>query len=143
MRHQAGHSRVQVGRRYLDNGFIDVAMKLFVANATIVQKRDWKLLVERLMERRRIADVVRICDLGKVPLTREEILAIGDATLRRNDLDGAICLYEIADADRERWSTVVDRLTARPEHVRRAVSITQRWLAQDEPVIEQRAAAAS
>ena len=143
MRHQAGHPRVKVGRRYLDNGFIDVAMKLFVANATMVEKRDWKLLVERLMERRRIADVVRICELGKVSLPRTEILAIGDGRLRLNDLEGAICLYEIADADRERWSAVVDRLTARPEHARRAVSITQRWLAEEEPVIEQRAAAAS
>ena len=128
-----------VGRRYLENGFVDVAMKLFVAEAATVEKRDWKLLVERLMERRRIADVVRICELGGVPLPRTQILGIGDGHLRRNDFDGAICLYEIAEADRDRWSQVVDKLTARPQHERRAVTIAERWLSSEEPAFERRA----
>ena len=96
----ASESEVLVGRRYLERGFLDAAMKLFVRNAELVVAADWSRLAERLMERNRIPDVVRICELGGVPLPREQMLASADALLKRKDVDGAIRLYELAEADR-------------------------------------------
>jgi hypothetical protein len=75
----ASDSEVLVGRRYLERGFLDAAMKLFIRNAELVTPADWGRLGERLMERNRIPDVVRICELGGVPLPRERMLAAGDA----------------------------------------------------------------
>ena len=63
-------SEVLVGRRYLERGFLDAAMKLFVRNAPVVEPDDWTRLSERLMERNRIPDVVRVCEVGGVPLPR-------------------------------------------------------------------------
>ncbi|HEV7733148.1 MAG TPA: hypothetical protein VGR62_13340 [Candidatus Binatia bacterium] len=121
-------SEVLVGRRYLERGFVDTALRLFVRNAAHVETADWLLLVERLMERNRVADVVRVCELGDVPLPRERLLALGDAALRRRDVDGAKTLYELADADRERWAAFVDVLSALPERERLALSLAERYL---------------
>jgi hypothetical protein len=59
------------------------------------------------MERSRIPDVVRVCEVGGVPLPRERMLGIADEHLRRKDVDTAIRLYELAGADRERWAHLV------------------------------------
>ena len=58
----ASESEVLVGRRYLERGFLDAAMKLFVRNAELVPASDWSRLAERLLGRNRIADVVRVCE---------------------------------------------------------------------------------
>jgi hypothetical protein len=122
-------SEVLVARRYLDRGFLDTAMDLLVRHAPTVDRHDWLRLADALMDRLRIADVVRICALGDIPLPRERILSLGDARLRRRDLDGAKALYELADADVARWQRLVDVLTAMPGRARLAISIAERHLA--------------
>jgi hypothetical protein len=124
-------SEVLVGRRYLERGFLDAAMKLFVRNAPIVDAADWVRLSERLMERSRIPDVVRVCEIGGVPLPRARMLGIADDHLRRKDVDTAIRLYEIADADQERWVRLVDVLTGLPDRERLAIEVTERHLRPD------------
>ena len=124
----ASQSEVLVGRRYLERGFLDAAMKLFVRNTDWVTPDDWSRLADRLMARGRVLEVVRICELGDVPLPRDRMLAIGDASLGRRDFDGAIRFYELADAGRERWSRVVDELTALPEREYQARVIAERHL---------------
>ena len=125
----ASESEVVVGRRYLERGFLDAAMRLFLRNAVLVEPADWSRLAERLLDRSRIADVVRICELGGVALPRERMLASGDALLRRKDFDGAIRVYELVGVDRERWTMLVDAMTAVPERARQAVEIVERHLA--------------
>jgi hypothetical protein len=124
-------SEVLVGRRFLERGFLDSAMKLFVRNAAVVDPADWTRLGERLMERSRIPDVVRICEIGGVPLPRERMLGIADEHLRRKDVDTAIRLFELAGADRERWGRLVDVLTGLPDRERLAIEVTQRHLDHD------------
>ncbi len=86
----ASESEVLVGRRYLERGFLDAAMKLFVRNAELVTAADWTGLAERLMQRNRINDAVRVSELGSVPLPRDRFLALGDAALKRKDIDGRL-----------------------------------------------------
>jgi hypothetical protein len=124
----ASESEVLVGRRYLERGFLDAAMRLFVRNAELVTAVDWTRLAERLLDRNRVADVVRICELGAVPLPRERMLVAGDGLLKRKDVDGAVRVYELAGADRERWTKLVDQLTALPDRERQAVEIVERHL---------------
>jgi hypothetical protein len=124
-------SEVLVGRRYLERGFLDAAMKLFVRNAPAVDPLDWTRLAERLMERSRILDVVRVCELGGVPLPRERMLGIADDYLRRKDVDTAIRLYELGGADRERWVRLVDVLSGLPDRERLAIGMTERHLQPD------------
>jgi len=124
----ASESEVVVGRRYLERGFFDAAIKLFTRNAEIVQPADWNRLAERLLERNRIADVVRICELGNVPLPRDRMLAAGDGYLRRKDVDGALRLYELCNADRDRWTALLDALTSLPDRQRQAVEVVERHL---------------
>jgi len=124
----ASESEVLVGRRYLERGFLDAAMRLFVRNAELVMAADWASLAERLLERNRIPDAVRVCELGGVPLPRERMLVAADASLRRKDVDGAMRLYELAGADRERWGKLVDVLTALPDRERQAIEIVERHL---------------
>src|SRR3989441_7448220 len=81
----ASHSTVLIGRRYLEHGFLDVAMRLFVRNAALVEKRDWSLLVERLMDRHRIVDAVRVCEIGGVPLPCAPLLPPCDGSLPPKD----------------------------------------------------------
>ena len=129
----ASESEVLVGRRYLERGFLDAAMRLFVRNAELVTAADWAGLAERLLERNRIPDAVRVCELGGVPLPRERMLVAADASLRRKDVDGAMRLYELAGADRERWAKVVDVLTALPDRERQAIEIVDRHLGGESP----------
>jgi hypothetical protein len=132
----ASESEVLVGRRYLERGFLDAAMRLFTRNAALVMPADWTRLADRLLERNRVPDVVRICELGGVPLPRERMLAQGDACLRRKDVDGALRLYELASADRERWTRLVDALTGLPDRERQAVEVVERHLASAPPAAE-------
>ena len=124
----ASASEVLVGRRFLERGFLDSAMKLFVRNAELVAPEDWTRLADRLMERHRLQDVVRVCELGEVPLPRDKMLAMGDACLHRKDVDGAMRLFELAEADEARWSLVLDVLTSLPERARQAVEVAERHL---------------
>jgi len=124
----ASESEVLVGRRYLERGFLDAAMRLFVRNAELVTTPDWSRLAERLLDRNRIPDVVRVCELGGVPLPRDRMLSAADASLRRKDVDGAMRLYEIAGADRERWTRLVDVLTGIPDRERQAIEVVERHL---------------
>ncbi len=124
----ARESEVLVGRRYLERGFLDAAMKLFTRNPELVTAADWTRLADGLLERHRIPDVVRICELGAVPLPRERILSTADASLKRKDVDAAIRLYELVGADRDRWTRLVDVLTSLPDRARQAVEIAERHL---------------
>lgn len=132
----ASESEVIVGRRYLERGFLDAAMRLYVRNAELVTSADWTRLADRLLERNRVPDVVRICELGSVPLPRERMLASGDACLKRKNVDGAMRLYELAGADRDRWTRLVDVLTMLPDRVRQAVEIAERHLSAAAPAPE-------
>ena len=125
---RANNPQVLIGRRYLERGFLDAALSLFARHPSAVEKSDWSCLAERLMDRQRIADAVRVCELGEVELPRERLLALGDRSLQRRDLDGAIRFYELGDADRERWAEVVTLLTGRPERAQRAVELAGRYL---------------
>ena len=135
------HPRIMVARRYLEHGFLDAAMQIFVGNATLVDRRDWSALARRLMERQRVMDAVRVCELGGVPMPREQLLALGDGRLGRRDFEGAIRFYELGHADRERWAHVIDLLTARPDQQLRAIELAQRHLRDDQPALELRIAA--
>lgn len=121
-------SEVMVARRHLAHGFLDAAMRIFGRNIAQVKADDWRLLVDRLLERGRIAAAVHVCQMGGVPLPRQELLALGDRHLRRKDLDGAIHYYELAEADHERWSDLVDVLTRLPGRELHAVAVAQRYL---------------
>ena len=121
-------SEVLVGRRYLERGFLDAGLKLLVRNAEHVSREDWVLLAERLMDRNRVSDVVAICELGSIPLPRQRLLELGDSYLQRRSVDSAIRLYELAEADQDRWLRTLDVLTGLPERQRQAVSIVERHL---------------
>ena len=140
----ASESEVLVGRRYLERGFLDAAMRLFVRNAALVTSADWTRLAERLLERNRVPDAVRVCELGTVPLPRERLLAAADASLKRKDIDATVRLYELAGADRDRWTRLVDVLTALPDRARQAIEIVERHLGnepvQPEPTVQESAA---
>jgi hypothetical protein len=122
------HSEVLVGRRYLEHGFLDAAMRIFGRNAEWVAGADWEALVERLLERGRVAEAVRACAMGGLPLPRTKLLALGDRDLRRKDVLGAIHYYELADADQARWTALVDVLTRLPGYELQAVEIAGRHL---------------
>ena len=47
----ASESEVLVGRRYLERGFVDAAMRLFIRNSSLVTAADWTRLADRLLER--------------------------------------------------------------------------------------------
>jgi hypothetical protein len=137
-------SEVLVGSRYLARGFLDAALALFVRNAPLVAAADWETVVDRLMKRRRIADVVRVCRLGSIPLPRARLLELGDAALARRDVESAKDLYEIAEADTERWSRLLDFLIGSPERSRMALAVAARHLGDDQLATSRpRAAAAS
>jgi hypothetical protein len=121
-------SEVLVGRRYLERGFLDAALRLLVRNAEHVTREDWVLLAERLMDRNRVTDVVAICEMGGVPLPRQRLLELGDSHLKRRAVDSAILLYELAEADQDRWLRTLDVLVALPERQRQAISVVERHL---------------
>jgi len=121
-------SELYVARRYLDHGFVDTAMSLFLRNAAHARREDWKRLVGRLMAQGRIIDAVDICERNGLPLPRTEILALGDGLLRRKAVEGAMHWYEVAGADSERWDRVLDVLTALPGHELQALAVAKRYL---------------
>ena len=121
-------AEIVVARRYLDHGFVDAAMRMFTRRAANVTAADWQQLVVRLLERGRVNDAVDICRLGDIPLPRQELLTLGDRQLRRKDIDGAIHHYELAGADRERWSALVDVLTRLPGRELHALEMAERHL---------------
>ncbi len=122
------HSQVLVARRYLDNGFLDAAKRIFERNRPDVSADDWQRLVDRLLERGRIADAVQVCQAGGIPLPRATLLAEGDRLLRRKDVDAALHFYELADADPDRWAAAVDLLTRLPGRELHAVEVARRRL---------------
>ena len=119
---------VLVGRRYLARGYLDQALELFTRNADVVAAQDWTSLRDKLLERGRIHDMVRVCELGRVPIPSEQLIARGDKALVTKDIDLVIDLYELAGADRVRWEKVVDVLVEMPERKRQAVAIADRYL---------------
>ncbi len=121
-------AEIFLGRRFLAKGFLDDAMRVFMQHADTVSPEDWSALRDRLMERGRIADVVTVCRTGKIPIPREELLELGDQYLARADVDRAIDLYELIEADQARWERVVDRLIEMPDRFQQARSITARHL---------------
>jgi hypothetical protein len=134
----ASKSEVLVGRRYLERGFLDAAMKLFVRNVAEVTAADWSALVDRLMERNRVTDVVSICGLASIPLPRERMLDLGDRALKRRDVDAALRFYELGKADRERWGMMLDVLTTFPDRERQAVEVVARHLSEERESLEDR-----
>jgi hypothetical protein len=72
--------------------------------------------------------MVRVCELGGVPIPSDQLLARGDKAIITKDIDLVIDLYELADADRARWEKVVDVLVEMPERKRQAVAIAVRYL---------------
>ena len=136
----ASKSEVLVGRRYLERGFLDAAMKLFVRNAAEVPASDWSALVDRLMERNRVTDVVSVCGLASIPLPRERMLDLGDRALKRRDVDAALRFFELGKADRERWEMMLDVLTTYPDRERQAVEVVARHLGEENEALEERRA---
>src|SRR5262249_20750129 len=82
-------SQLLIARRYLDRGFTDTAMEIFVRTSSETPASDWECLAEALFKRQCVAAVVRVCEIGGIPLPRERMLALGDARLHGRDLDGA------------------------------------------------------
>jgi len=119
---------VLVGRRCLAKGYINQALEFFTRSADLVEAEDWEALREKLFAGGRIQEMVQVCALGRIPIPREELLARADRALVAKDVDLALDLYELADADRERWERAVDVLIAVPERKRQAVVIADRYL---------------
>jgi hypothetical protein len=119
---------VLVGRRYLSRGYIDQALELFTRNADTVGAEDWERLRDKLLERGRIPDMVRVCELGHVAIPRDALLERGDRALITKDVDLVLDLFELAEADRGRWEKVLDVLIEMPERKRQAVAIADRYL---------------
>jgi hypothetical protein len=132
---QAMQSRVLVARRYIEHGFLDAAMRLFARNPEMVEPEDWTELAEKMLERDRVVDAVRVCAVGGIPPPRDKLLALGDRYLERRDSERAIHYYEIGNADQERWSRVVDLLTNSGKELR-AIELAERHLI-DEPLDDQ------
>jgi hypothetical protein len=129
-------AEIVVARRYLDHGFVDAAMRIFARRAANVTAADWQQLVARLLERGRVNDAVDVCRLGDIPLPRQELFTLGDRQLRRKDVDGAIHYYELAGADHDRWSALVDVLTRLPGRELHALEMAERHLlAADKPAV--------
>lgn len=131
---QAMQSRVLVGRRYIEHGFLDAAMRLFAQNPAVVEPQDWMDLADKMLERDRIADAVRVCEVGGVPLPRERLLALGDQCLKRRDTDRAIQFYQTGTADQDRWNRVMDVLTSSPDQELRAIELAERYLVSKAPL---------
>lgn len=131
---QAMQSRVLVGRRYIEHGFLDAAMRLFAQNPAVVEPQDWMDLADKMLERDRINDAVRVCMIGGVPLPRERLLALGDGCLKRRDTDRAIQFYQTGTADQERWNRVMDVLTSSPDQELRAIDLAERYLVSTPPL---------
>jgi thioredoxin-like negative regulator of GroEL len=121
-------AEVFLARRYLAKGFVDDALRILMQHADSVPVEDWVALRDRLLERGRIGDVVMACRAGKIPIPREELLQLGDEYLARSDIDRAIDLFELIEADQARWEQLVDRLIEMPDRFQQARSIAARHL---------------
>jgi hypothetical protein len=121
-------SEVAVARRYLDHGFLDVALRIFGRNVAQVEAGDWTRVVDRLLEYGRVPEAIEACRLGGVPMPRRKLLALGDRRLRYKDVDAAIHYYELADADDERWTALLNVLTRLPARELQAISVADRHL---------------
>jgi len=121
-------AEVFLARRYLAKGFVDDALRIFMQHADTVPAEDWAALRDLLLERGRVGDVVTVCRAGKIPIPREELLQLGDEYLARADVDRAIDLFELIEADQARWEQVVDRLIEMPDRFQQARSIAARHL---------------
>ena len=141
--HHRSCSEVTIARRYLDHGFLDVALRMFARNVGHVRSDDWTRLVDRLLERGRVPEAVETCRIGGVPMPRRNLLALGDQRLLCKDVDAAIHYYELADAGHERWAAVVDLLTRLPARELQAIAMTERHLVPPRPSTEPILAAAS
>jgi hypothetical protein len=93
-----------------------------------VGAEDWERLRDKLLERGRIPDMVRVCEVGKVAIPRERLLERADRALVTKDVDLVLDLYELAEADRGRWEKLLDILIEMPERKRQAVTIADRYL---------------
>jgi|SRR5438105_11141027 len=136
-------SEVTIARRYLDHGFLDVALRMFSRNAEDVRSDDWTRLVDRLVERGRVPEAIETCRIGDVPMPRQTLLALGDRRLGCNDLDAATHYYELAEANYERWDALVDALVRQPARELQAIAITERHLVPRRPSVEPVRVAAS
>ena len=121
-------SEVAVARRYLEHGFLDVAMRIFGRNVALVRPDDWRLLVDRLLERGRVAEAIETCRMAGLPLPRRELLALGDRRLHGKDVDAAIHYYELAQADHQRWADLLDMLIRLPARELQAIVVAERHL---------------
>jgi lipopolysaccharide biosynthesis regulator YciM len=121
-------AEVFLARRYLAKGFVDDALRIFMQHVDSVPAEDWVALRDRLLERGRVGDVVTVCRAGKIPIPREDLLQLGDEYLARADVDRAIDLFELIEADPARWEQVVDRLIEMPDRFQQARSIAARHL---------------
>src|SRR5262245_27318746 len=121
-------SEITVARRYLDHGFLDVALRIFGRNVAQVEAGDWTRLVDRLLEHGRVPEAIETCRLGGVPMPRRKLLALGDRRLRDKDVDAAIHYYELADADHERLAALLSVLTRLPAREQQAISVADRHL---------------
>jgi hypothetical protein len=127
---RAGHawSELVVARGYLEHGFIDVAIRLIVRNGARASTGDWRRLVAKVLAQGRIADAVELSARAGLPVPRAEVLALGDARLRRKDVDGALHWYGVGDADAERWSHLVDSMVELPGRELQARAVAARHL---------------
>jgi hypothetical protein len=121
-------SELVVARGYLEHGFVDVAMRLIVRNGARASTTDWRRLVAKLLAGGRIADAVELSGRAGLPVPRAEVLALGDARLRRKDVDGALHWYEVGDADTARWSRLVDAMVDLPGRELQARAVAARHL---------------
>jgi hypothetical protein len=121
-------SEIMVARRYLNHGFVDVAMRLFARRAEHVRREDWTVLVDALLERDRVDDAVAVCRMGGLPLPSERLLILGDRMLRRKHVDAATHYYELGEADAARWAGLLDVLTRLPGRELTAMEVAQRHL---------------
>ncbi|MBP1688226.1 MAG: hypothetical protein H6Q33_4369 [Deltaproteobacteria bacterium] len=126
-------AEVFLGRRYLAKGFVEDAMRVFLQHPDSVATEDWQRLRDGLLERGRITDAVSVCRLGKIPVPQQQLLELGDEYLRRGEIDRAIDIYDLVEADRDRWERVVDRLIEYPDRQQQARSIATRYLDNPRP----------
>jgi hypothetical protein len=125
------HSEVVVGRRYVEHGFLDAALRIFSRRTALVTEQDWSGLMDGLLERGRVTDAVAVCQMGNLPFPREQLLELGDRAVKRRDIESALHYYELVGADRERWSAFVDVLVRLPGRELQAMEVTQRHLLED------------
>jgi hypothetical protein len=117
----------------LAKGFLDDAMRIFTQQPDLVTAEDWTTLRDHLLERGRIGDAVNICRTGNIAVPQQQLLELGDQHLARGDIDRAIDIYEMLDADQTRWERVVDCLIEFPDRHQQARSVATRHLSSPRP----------